>query len=94
MFVLLFHINRTQIFKSDGLNVDLAKNDYYLTLCIPWCWGREERKIATKISFEVLNVLGLFIIEQPLAAAYGYNISSGLIIDIGYDNTGIVFSKI
>lgn len=44
---------------------------------------------ATKVAFEVLNVLGLLLVEQPLAAAYGYNISSGLIIDIGYDSTGI-----
>jgi hypothetical protein len=42
-----------------------------------------------QLAFEVFNVTGLFIADEPVLALYSVGKSSGLVVDIGHDTTGV-----
>ncbi|TPX66978.1 hypothetical protein SpCBS45565_g04079 [Spizellomyces sp. 'palustris'] len=66
-----------------------SRNDWSVMLTVPMSWSKEDHKRATKIMFEDMNILAFSIIEQPLAALYGGNVTTGLVIDIGHETTDV-----
>ncbi|KAJ3160380.1 Actin-like protein arp9 (SWI/SNF complex component arp9) [Geranomyces michiganensis] len=69
--------------------INRSRNDWSILLAVPVNWGKEDLARATQIMFEELNFLAFSIIEQPLAALYGCNMTTGLVIDIGHETTDI-----
>ncbi|KAJ3172816.1 hypothetical protein HDU87_007818 [Geranomyces variabilis] len=69
--------------------INRSRNDWSLLLTVPVNWGKEDYARATQIMFEELNFLAFWIVEQPLAALYGCNMTTGLVIDIGHETTDI-----
>ncbi|KAI8592567.1 actin family [Geranomyces variabilis] len=69
--------------------INRSRNDWSLLLTVPVNWGKEDCARATQIMFEELNFLAFWIIEQPLAALYGCNMTTGLVIDIGHETTDV-----
>ncbi len=56
-------------------------------------WSRDDVELLTQYMFEVMNVPGLLVIEQPLSTLYGYGVQSGLVLDLGYETCGMGFYK-
>ncbi|KAI8819907.1 actin family [Fimicolochytrium jonesii] len=77
------------LLKSLPTRINRSRNDWSLMMTVPVSWSKEDHKRVTQFIFEELNMLAFTIIEQPLAALYGHNMSTGLIIDIGHETTDI-----
>ena len=60
-----------------------------MLLTVPVSWSRSDQERATRILFEYINVPGMFLLDQPVAALYGAGVTSGLVVDIGHTTTGI-----
>ena len=65
-----------------------AKNDKVVLVPLPMSWSRDDVECLTQYMFEVMNVPGLLVVEQPLATLYGYGVQSGLVLDLGYETCG------
>ena len=59
-----------------------------MIVSLPLSWGRDDVECLTQFLFEVMNVPGLFLLEQPLAAVYGYGVTGGMVLDLGYETIG------
>lgn len=70
------------------LRVVRVKNDKPVIVSLPLSWGRDDVECLTQFLFEVMNVPGLFLLEQPLAAVYGYGVTGGMVLDLGYETIG------
>ncbi len=70
------------------LRVVRVKNDKPVIVSLPLSWGRDDVETLTQFLFEVMNVPGLFVLKQPLAAVYGYGVTGGMVLDLGYDTIG------
>lgn len=68
--------------------VKRARNDWSVMLSVPVSWSKEDHKRATQFMFEEMNILAFSVIEQPLVAMFGHNLTTGLVIDIGHETTG------
>lgn len=51
--------------------------------------SRTAHERITQICFEKLNVTGLSIFDRPLMQLYSANVTSGLVIDVGYQSTDV-----
>ncbi|KAI9208297.1 actin family [Polychytrium aggregatum] len=71
------------------LAVNRAKNESLVVLSLPVRWNKFEHERLAQIMFESLNCPGILVVEQPLMALYGANLSTGLVIDIGHETTDI-----
>lgn len=60
-----------------------------LVVAAPITMSRSSRERMAQLAFEVFNVTGLFIADEPVLALYSVGKSSGLVVDIGHDTTGV-----
>lgn len=80
---LLFHAT------IKSFEISRIKNDFLVALLIPLSWSKLMIEETAQFMFEVCNFSGLVFIEQPLATLYGYGVTSGLVLDLGYETCGI-----
>ncbi|TPX61369.1 hypothetical protein PhCBS80983_g01161 [Powellomyces hirtus] len=69
--------------------INRSRNDWSVLMTVPVSWSKVEHARATQIMFEEINMLAFTIVEQPLAALYGCNLTTGLVIDIGHETTDV-----
>ncbi|KAJ9078470.1 hypothetical protein DSO57_1006250 [Entomophthora muscae] len=69
------------------LEIALDDNDSALLVAVPLSWPKVDLEHLSQLCFENLNSPALFILPQPLATLYGYGVSNGLVVDIGYSST-------
>lgn len=60
-----------------------------IVIAEPICTPRDVRERMAQLAFEVFNVEGLFFADEPVLALYSVGKSSGLVVDIGHDTTGV-----
>lgn len=59
-----------------------------LLVAEPLFTGRTDREQLAQLAFEVFNVSGLFVCDEPVLALYAVGKLTGTVVDIGHDKTG------
>lgn len=89
MLSLLFLLDRKYIlFQRLGIRRQL--NECPVLLALPAKLSRMTHMLLCRMFFERFNVAGFTSIERPLATLYAANLISGILVDIGEDETDIV----
>jgi actin-related protein len=79
----LFHATVT------NYQITRIKNDYLVAILVPLSWTKSMIEETAQFLFEVCNFSGIVFLEQPLTTLYGYGVTSGLVLDMGYDTCDI-----
>ncbi|KAI9024754.1 actin family [Hyaloraphidium curvatum] len=66
-----------------------AKAEHPLLLSVPVSFALDSWELATQAAFERLQVLGFYIVQQPLMALYSHALVTGLVVDLGHDSIDI-----
>lgn len=61
---------------------------YAVGLIVPPEWSDGDREIVARMFFEDFLVGGLCIFESPLLSLLALNLTSGVVVDVGYEMTG------
>jgi actin-related protein 9 len=71
------------------LQLRRVQNESPVILTLPSNLSRPDLERTCQIFFERFNVAGFSILERPLAQLFAANVSTGVVIDIGYESTDI-----
>lgn len=67
-----------------------GKTEHPVLLSVPVSFPLEDYESATQLVFEKFHALGLYVLQQPLAAVYSHGLVTGLVIDLGHETTGML----
>ncbi|KAI9178988.1 hypothetical protein H9P43_005650 [Blastocladiella emersonii ATCC 22665] len=73
-----------QVYQRD-LGISRRQGDHPVLLLVPSAWTKADVEIATKFFFEECNVPGFATCPAPVAALFGVNCVTGIVVEIGYD---------
>ncbi|KAK4510576.1 uncharacterized protein ATC70_005007 [Mucor velutinosus] len=71
------------------LNIKKSRNESPVLIAVPVQWTKLEHERITQICFENFNVPGVYIAPQPLLTLFGCGSVSGMVVDIGSENTDV-----
>lgn len=73
-----------------GIKNAVQYNRLFVLLSTPVSWTKLDLCQVTKILFEANSISGLYLIDQPLSTAYGFNFNDiALVFNVGHEATSI-----